>query len=92
MKELLQSLADYYQEWKDARFLKRHDCNTWDEYRHRFDDGVNKRASTVDTYYPGYKFVFCFDQQTNYAYKLLYDYGPGGTRCQNLMGFLDMNS
>lgn len=41
-------------DWKERRFLKKHKCNSWEQYNHRFDPDRNQRASRVKDYYHGY--------------------------------------
>lgn len=79
-RHIISALSGKYKRWKDARFLKKHGCSSWNEYNHIYDTDVFRSASRVTDYYMGYKYVHCFDNRDNYAYKLLYDYGPGGYR------------
>ena len=37
----------------------------------------------VKDFYGGYKYVYCFEDRSHYAYELVYDYGPGGIRYGN---------
>lgn len=78
--QLLTSLRNKYKKWKDARFLKKHGCSTWNEYNHRYDPDVFNRASRIKDFYHGYRYVYCFENRAHFAYELLYDYGPGGYR------------
>ena len=77
---MLAKLKLRYTSWKDARFLKKHHCDSWEQYRHRFDNDVCHRASRIVDYYPGYPYVYCLASRNHYAYELLYDNGPGGYR------------
>lgn len=78
--EMLSTLKTKYKSWKDARFLKKHHCETWEQYHHNNDPDVSYRASRIVDYYQGYPWVYCIDQRSHYAYDLLYDNGPGGYR------------
>ena len=69
-----------YKEWKDSRFLKKHGCDNWGQYAHRYDTDVNYRSSRVPDYFMGYEYVHCITKQSHYAYTELYDHGPGGYR------------
>lgn len=44
-------------EYKLNRFLKKHGCETIEEYNHNFDPDINKGASTVDTFYFNYPYI-----------------------------------
>ena len=77
---MLDKLKKSFKQWRDRRFLKRHGCETWNEYNHRYDPDIFQRACRVADYYTGYPYVYCFDNRDHYAYSLLYDYGPGGCR------------
>ena len=67
-----------WRKWRSARFLKDHGCRSWAEYNRRYDPDFVHRASYVKNIYTGYEFVHCIDSHTHYAYKMIYDYGPGG--------------
>jgi hypothetical protein len=72
--------------WRDRRFLKRHGCDSWDEYNYRHDPDRNIRCSRVRDYYHGYPYWHVFESREHYCYKLLYDHGPAGFR----YGYHDM--
>lgn len=78
--KLLTRIKTFYANWKSDRFLKKHGCDTWQEYHHRFDPGINLRATQIDEYYCGYPYWHVMTDRNCYAYTLLYDYGPGGFR------------
>lgn len=80
------ALKQKYKEFKDRRFLKKHYCKTWEEYNYRHDPDVSYREYVVKHYYRGYQYVYAAEREDHYSYKLLYDYGPGGTR----YGFQDI--
>lgn len=69
-----------YKAWKDTRFLKRHNCDNWQQYHRQFDPDYDIRASRVKDYYHGYPYWHVFERHGHYCYQLLYDYGPGGHR------------
>jgi hypothetical protein len=80
MLQFLNYLRSRIKFWRDNRFLKRHGCDTWKEYYHRFDPDCNIRASRVKDYYHGYPYWHVIDNHGHHCYNLLYDYGPGGHR------------
>ena len=80
-------LKEKYAEWKEDRFLKKHRCDSREQYEHRFDPDINNRATAIRDYYHGYSYVSCCEPRSHYAYELLYDHGPGGHR----YGFNDMH-
>lgn len=74
------NLKKKYQYYQERSFLKKHRCETWKEYYHRYDPDCEIRASRVENYYHGYQYHYCFDNKKHFAYQALYDYGPGGYR------------
>ena len=75
---LVSKLQHWYKSRKEARFLKKHHCTTWEQYHHRFDADVTYRAIELNNFYHGYNFVVAVEDSEHFAYTLLYDYGPGG--------------
>lgn len=73
-------ITERWQAWRDRRFLKRHGCETWQQYHKQYDPDYNIRADRIRDYYHGYSYIHCFRSYEHYAYRLLYDYGPGGYR------------
>lgn len=73
-------LKEQYKEWRDQRFLKKNHCKTWYEYNRRFSPDVCYRSTDIKNFYLGYPFVHCIESNEHFAYKLIYDYGPGGYR------------
>ena len=67
-----------YRRWCAERKLERSGYSSWAHYRHNRDPDVNPRASTVTDFYHGYKFIHRCENP--YAYKMLWDAGPGGLR------------
>lgn len=66
--------------WRAERKLKNSGYKSWAGYRHGRDPNVSPRAWKIKHFYHGYKYVYCFENRQQYAYSLLYDYGPGGHR------------
>lgn len=77
---MIAKLKQHYLDWKERRFLRKHGCETRAQYDYRFDPDYNNRASRVKDYYHGYEFVYCIEPDGHYAYKVLFDFGPGGYR------------
>lgn len=77
---MLSELLAKHQQWRDRRFLKKHRCETWDQYHHFYDPDFNICASRITDYYHGYHHWYMFEDHKHYCYKCLSDYGPGGTR------------
>lgn len=73
--------------WKDNRFLKQHGVSSWEQYNYVYDPDANRRATRVKEYFKNYKHITPMENTDSYAYKLLYDYGPGGHR----YGYNDIN-
>lgn len=75
---MIDSIKETYKYYRDRAFLKKHGCETWDEYNRRYDPDYNIRATRIKDIYHGYPWVYCFENREHFAYTLLYDYGPGG--------------
>jgi hypothetical protein len=61
-------ITRYYREWSERRFLKRHGCETREEYDHRYDPDIVHRASRVKNFYKGYPYVHCFEDRQHIIY------------------------
>lgn len=66
--------------WRAERKLKKSGYINWASYRHGLDPGISRGSTRIRDFYKGYNYFHCFEDRSNYVYKLLYDYGPGGTR------------
>lgn len=77
---ILSTIKLKFKAWKDSRFLKLHGCASWEQYHRVHDIDINIRARSANEFYTGYPFVYCVESHSHYAYQLLYDYGPGGSR------------
>jgi hypothetical protein len=64
--------------WKAERKLKKSGYSSWEFYRHNNDPDVFIYAEHIDDFYKGYSYIYACQNPSHYAYKLLYDYGPGG--------------
>lgn len=65
---LIQHLRTKIDAWKEKRFLKKHDCETREEYERRYDPDCNKCATRLKDFYQGYKFVHCFENFKHEVY------------------------
>lgn len=65
----LRRIKAYIRLIKAKRFLKKHHCRNWRQYKKRYDPLVNYRASTIDNYYRGYRHVHAITDSKHYAYK-----------------------
>lgn len=57
-----------YKAWKDARFLKKHKCDSWEQYNYRFDPDHNIRATRISDYYHGYAYWTPIEDRNHLAY------------------------
>lgn len=62
------------------RKLAKSGYKTWAMYRRNTDPDVIRHADRVSNFYKGYKYVYQCTNAEHYAYRRLYDYGPGGAR------------
>lgn len=58
---LIEFIKSKYNSWNERRFLKKHGCDNWKQYYHRYDSDVNHRATEIKQYFCGYEFVYRFD-------------------------------
>jgi hypothetical protein len=77
---LINAITSKYRTWQENRFLKKHGCETREQYDYRYDPDRVPRATQIRNYYQGYQHVHCFENRENFVYKIIYDYGPGGYR------------
>lgn len=57
-----------YRKWNEQRFLKKHGCETWQEYNRKYDPDYNTRASKIKDVYYGYPYVHCFENRNHCIY------------------------
>ena len=71
----IERLSRIFRLWKDQRFLRKHGCETWQQYHLRYDKDVNRIASNVVDWYAGYNYVYCFENinHTVYDWDIAYD-------------------
>lgn len=55
--------------WQNRRFLTSHNCQSWREYRRKFDPGINRRARLVRDYFCGYAYIHCIESYQHHAYQ-----------------------
>lgn len=67
--------------------LKRHNCDTWEDYLRKTDPDHNSRASRINDFYHGYKYIIPIVSSNHYAYTVTADYGPAGIG----YGYSDIN-
>ena len=60
------------------RFLKKHGCETMEQYDRRYDPDINFRASVVSSYYSGYPHWIMIEDYTHLAYRFGHDYDGFG--------------
>jgi hypothetical protein len=54
-------LKEVFNGWRKRRFLKKHGCETQEQYDRRYDPRVNYRASRIKDFYDGYAYISCFE-------------------------------
>lgn len=68
MPQYLKYFQKKLKQWKDKRFLKKHRCETWEQYNYKFDPDCNQRATRIRDYYHGYKHWMVIQNRNHYAY------------------------
>lgn len=65
----LRRIKAYIRLMKAKRFLKKHHCRNWRQYKKRHDPLVNYGAGGIDDYYRGYGHIHAITDTKHYAYK-----------------------
>lgn len=76
MQQFLTSCQAKIKHWRDRRFLKKHGCETWEQYHYRFDPDRNQRATRIRDYYHGYSYWMVIENHNHIAY--YWDVGSDG--------------
>jgi hypothetical protein len=79
----LNRIKAWFRKKRAERKLEKSGHESWEYYRRTNDPNILWRATRVKDFYGGYKYVYCFEDRSHYAYELVYDYGPGGIRYGN---------
>ena len=64
----LSRLRARYRLFRNRRFLARHNCETWRQYRYHNDPDFNMRASRVQDKFHGYPYVHRFADHRHEVY------------------------
>jgi hypothetical protein len=54
---ILSFIRSRYKRWVDKRYLKKHNCTSWEQYNHTYDTCRDKSAANLIDYYFGYKSI-----------------------------------
>lgn len=68
MQQLLTYLRTKIKSWKDNRFLRKHGCDSWEQYNYRFDPDIFKPATRIKDFYHGYPYFYCFEDHKHDVY------------------------
>ena len=74
---ILNTIKNSYRKWKEQRFLKKHGCETWEQYDRKYDPDVHHRSTRIKAFYHGYPYVYCFEDHKHEIY--FWDLGYDGT-------------
>lgn len=81
LKKIIRRIGARIRGYKAKRKLKKSGYKTWSHYYYNNDPDVNRYGNDTQAFYVGYPYVFvCTPSPEHYAYKLIYDYGPGGSK------------
>jgi len=69
------NLINKYRLWKEKRFLKKHGCETREQYNYKYDPDINKLATRIKDFYYGYPYIYCFEMHAHiiYEWDIVYD-------------------
>lgn len=67
--KIFRRIKAFHRLWKNKRFLKKHGCISWKQYRHRYDPDINVRAARIKDFYHGYPYIHVFE---NYSHKIYF--------------------
>jgi hypothetical protein len=68
LKNLWIQIYNRYTQWRLSCFLKKHGCDTLEQYNLRYDPRIDYAASIVTNFYHGYPFVYCFQDHRHDVY------------------------
>jgi hypothetical protein len=77
MMQFIKVIKEWYQAWRDRRFLKKHCCNNWEQYLRQTDPDVFYPATRIRDFYHGYPYVYCFENRSHQIYQ--WDLGFDGS-------------
>jgi len=77
MIALINTIRQYYQKWREKRFLKKHGCDNWEQYNYLYDTDIIRKATALKDFYHGYPHVYCFEDRKHDIY--FWDLGYDGT-------------
>lgn len=60
--KILKRIKAYIRLKKNRRFLKKHGCHTWKQYKKEYDPDVIHRATLISQYYHGYPYIHYFEE------------------------------
>lgn len=60
--KILKRIKAYIRLKKNQRFLKKHGCNTWEQYNHAYDPDIIRNATLISQYYHGYPYIHYFTE------------------------------
>lgn len=63
-------IKEYYKNYRDKRFLKKHHCKNWDDYNWRFDPDINFYATELSNFYAHYPYYHIFTNYNSYCYHI----------------------
>lgn len=65
---IIKYLSKKFKLWRERRFLRKHGCDSWQQYNHRYDPNINKRATRIKDFYAKYPYVYCFENHKHEVY------------------------
>jgi hypothetical protein len=68
MIKILRRVQAGWRLYKSRRFLARHNCETWRQYRYHYDPDYNLRATRVQDKFHGYPYIYRFADHTHEVY------------------------
>jgi len=74
---MFKSIKEYWNRYCEGRFLRRHGCTDWREYKRKYDQDFNIRATEIISIYHGYSHVYRFENRNHSVY--YWDLGYDGT-------------
>ena len=65
---MLAEIKQRYKDWRKRRFLKKHHCDSWEQYNRWYDPDINGRSTQVRYFYYGYPYFYCFENRNHNIY------------------------
>lgn len=83
---MIKELVNKYKLYKEQRFLKKHNCNSWEQFDKVYDIDINRHADRIKDYYLGYPYIYIFKDTTKEIFNKHRDWIDGYKELESWCG------